>query len=152
MTKKNSYKFELSCKKEVSFNSIKISNSEDAYKYAMNLWKDDINLYESCFIMLLDGSNNVVGWAKISQGGISQTVVDIKLIAKYVITTLAAGVILLHNHPSGGLKPSEHDNRLTQDCKAVMRLLGSTLFDHIIVTDNSYFSYADSDENFNKFK
>lgn len=151
MTKKKSYKFELSCKKEVSFNSITIHNADDAYKYAMNLWKDDINLYESSFIILLDMGNNVIGWAKISQGGISQVVVDVKIIAKYVITTLASGVILLHNHPSGGIKPSEYDNKLTQTCKSVMKLLGSTLFDHLIVTENAYFSYAESDEHFNKF-
>ena len=72
------------------------------------------DLYESAFIMLLNRSNKVIGWAKISQGGISSTVVDIKMVCKYALDVLASGVILVHNHPSGNTHPGPEDISLTR--------------------------------------
>ena len=85
-----------------------------------------------------------IGYAKISQGGVAGTVVDTKIIAKYIADTLASGIIVCHNHPSGNIKPSEQDIILTQKIKQVAELLDSTLFDHIILTTDSFYSFADS--------
>lgn len=100
------YKYNLKCTKNPSYEGTIVESSLNAVEFARKLWKSDIALYESSFILLLDNKNEVFGWSKISQGGVSRTVVDVRLIAKYAIDTFATGVILLHNHPSGNLNPS----------------------------------------------
>ena len=91
--------YKLSCKRtgEV-IEASTIKTSADAVEVARNFYFDDINIYESFFIMLLNRANKVIGWAKISQGGVCNTIVDKKIICKYAIDTLANGVILVHNH------------------------------------------------------
>lgn len=95
------------------------------------------------FIMLLNRQNIIQSYVKISQGGIVGTVVDIKLIMKYAVDSLASGVILVHNHPSGNLKASDADIRLTKKIKSAMEFFDCTLLDHIILTSDSYTSFAD---------
>lgn len=97
------------------------------------------------FLLLLNNSNNTLGYVKISQGGITGTVVDIRIIAKYAIESLATAVILCHNHPSGNLKPSEADKILTTKVYKGLELLDIKVLDHIILVPDSeeYFSFAD---------
>ena len=137
------YKFEIECKKSASFESTQIIKSEDAFKYARQLWGSDIYMYESCFIMLLDHGNNVIGWAKISQGGVALAIMDVKLICKYAVETLASGVILLHNHPSGNMQPSELDKKTTARIKDALKMFEVELLDHLIISDEKYFSFND---------
>lgn len=142
-TKTKSYKYDFKCKKTTSFESTNIRVSGDAYKYALQFWKSDINMYESCFIMLLDRGNNVIGWAKISQGGVAGVIMDIKIICKYAIETLSSSVILLHNHPSGSVEPSQQDKNVTQQIKDGLSMFDIQLVDHLIMTDEKYFSFCD---------
>lgn len=122
----------------------KITSAEDAQKYAKNFYYDDISIYESSFILLINQANNVMGYAKISQGGIVGTTVDVRIIAKYAIDVLATAVILVHNHPSGNIRPSLQDDRLTESVKNGLNLLNVKLLDHIIITDGEqYYSYTD---------
>ena len=93
--------------------------------------------------MLLNRANKTIGYAKISQGGVSGTVVDVKLIAKYAVESLASGVILAHNHPSGNLTPSHQDIALTRKVKEALTLLDSQLLDHVILSADGYKSFAD---------
>jgi DNA repair protein RadC len=79
-------------------------------------------------------------YAKISQGGITGTVVDPRLVAKYAVESLAVGVILAHNHPSGNLKPSTPDKVLTDKVKEGLKYLDIKLLDHIILTNDGYYS------------
>ncbi len=79
----------------------------------------------------------------ISQGGISGTVADPKMIFNYALNQLASGIILVHNHPSGNTKPSEADKRLTRQLAEAGKFLEIAVLDHIIFTDNNYFSFAD---------
>ena len=95
---------------------------------------------------MLDRSNNTVGYAKISQGGIVGTVVDLKIIAKYCIDSLCSSVILAHNHPSGNLTPSMQDKQITKKIKDGLNLLEITTFDHLIITEESYYSFSDNTE------
>lgn len=125
------------------FDRAKIKSSKDAYNYIKQFYFDDIDIYESCFILLLNNSNDVIGYAKISQGGILSTVVDVRLICKYAVDSLATSVILAHNHPSGTLKPSNPDIQITKKTKEALSLFDCTLVDHIILTSNSYSSLAD---------
>jgi len=141
--KSNSLEISLKRKKS-DYKKVKISRSEDANKYSRQFYHDDLTIYESFFIILLNQSNNTIGYAKISQGGVAGTVVDPKLVAKYAIESLAKSVILVHNHPSGGLKASEADKKVTNKINKVLNLFDCQVLDHIILTETEYLSFADS--------
>lgn len=126
------------------FPSVRISNTSTAADFIRQFYGDDIFIFESAFILLLNNSNNTIGFAKISQGGITGTVVDARLVAHYAVNSLATSVILAHNHPSGNLNPSETDKQLTNKIKEGLKLLDISLLDHIILTGASYTSFADS--------
>jgi len=118
-----------------------IRNADDSVKFCRNFFHDDLTLYESMFIVLLSKINRPIGYAKISQGGVAGTVVDPKIVMKYAVESLASGIILCHNHPSGSLQPSALDDDITQKIKEACKLFNIELLDHIILTETSYYSY-----------
>lgn len=120
-----------------------IRKSAEAYDFIKQFYSDDLEIYESVFILLLNRANKTIGYAKISQGGITGSVIDVKIIAKYVVDSLSSQVILAHNHPSGNLKPSQADIKITGEVEVALKLLGSELIEHIILTKDSYYSFAD---------
>ena len=122
----------------------KVTTSESASNVIRKFYFDDINIYESFFILLLNRANNTTGFAKISQGGTAGTVVDIKIIAKYAVESLSSAVIICHNHPSGNKQPSDADLNITRKIKDALLLLDIQLIDHIIITENDFFSFADN--------
>lgn len=122
----------------------KVTTSESASNVIRQFYFDDINIYESFFILLLNRANNTTGFAKISQGGTAGTCVDIKIIAKYAVESLSYSVIICHNHPSGNITPSETDINITKKIKDVLLLLDIKLIDHIILSENTYYSFADN--------
>jgi DNA repair protein RadC len=93
--------------------------------------------------LLLNRANNTTGYAKISQGGITGTVVDIQLIAKYAIESLSKGIIMAHNHPSGVIRPSEQDKLFTNQTKKALALFEIQVLDHIILGADNYYSFVD---------
>jgi len=131
-------------KDESEFKKVKICSSGDAEKYCRNFYFDDIEIYESFFLLLMNQSNNTIGYVKISQGGVAGTVVDPVLVAKYCIESLAKACILCHNHPSGNLTPSQEDIAITKKIKEGLHLFDIRVTDHIILTSDSYYSFADS--------
>lgn len=135
---------ELKAKKTPSnFEKVKIISSNDAFKVIKQFYFDDIDIFESFFILCLNRNNQTIAYAKISQGGVAGTVVDIKLIAKYAIDCLASGVILAHNHPSGDLKPSNEDLAITKKVKEGLKILDIQVLDHLILTSQGYLSFGD---------
>ena len=122
----------------------KITTSESASNVIRKFYFDDINIYESFFILLLNRANNTTGFVKISQGGTAGTVVDIKIIAKYAVDSLSPNVIICHNHPSGNKQPSDADLNITRKIKDALLLLDIKLIDHIIITENDFYSFADN--------
>lgn len=135
---------ELKAKKTPSnFEKVKIISSNDAFKVIKQFYFDDIDIFESFFILCLNRNNQTIAYAKISQGGVAGTVVDIKLIAKYAIDCLASGVILAHNHPSGDLKPSNEDLAITKRIKEGLKILDISVLDHLILTSQGYLSFGD---------
>ena len=120
-----------------------VRSSQTAADTLRDLWSDDISVFESFYILTLDRANNVIGSSKISQGGISGTVADVRLIAFIAINTLASGVILAHNHPSGQLRPSEADLQLTKKIQNALTLLDVQVLDHIILCPSGYYSFVD---------
>lgn len=124
----------------------KILSSKDAYEYIRQFYHDDIEIYESFYILLLNRVNNTIGYVKISQGGVTGTVVDIKIIMKYVIDSFAHGLILAHNHPSQSTNPSKQDIDLTKRIKQALSFVETTLLDHIILSKDNHYSFADNGE------
>jgi len=100
--------------------------------------------HEEFWILFLNRSNRVISRMKLSQGGISGTVTDVRLVLKNAVEHLASGIIVCHNHPSGNLNPSESDTRITQKIKEAGMLLDIQLLDHIIISGNDYYSFADN--------
>ena len=99
--------------------------------------------HEEFHVVYLNRANKVIDIQKISSGGISGTVVDIRMLCKPALLMYASGVILSHNHPSGNLKPSHQDQQLTKKVKEALLLFDIQLLDHLIITDKAYFSFAD---------
>lgn len=124
-----------------SINREKITSSNDIYEIFHPILAD--LPHEEFWILLLNRSNKVIDRQKISQGGISGTVTDIRLMMKAALDKLASSIVLTHNHPSGNIKPSDADISITQKVKESGKLMDITLLDHIIITDGSYFSFAD---------
>jgi DNA repair protein RadC len=93
--------------------------------------------------MLLNRSNRVLGISCISKGGISGTVVDVKIILQTALKANASGLIISHNHPSGNLTASSEDIKITVKLKNACKLLDLSLLDHLIITDEGYLSFAD---------
>lgn len=122
----------------------KISTSRDARDVFMGMWDNTkLELMEQFKVMLTNRANKVLGIFELSTGGVSGTVVDPKLIFAAAIKGIASGLILCHNHPSGNLQPSQADIDLTRKIKEAGKLLEIQLLDHIILTSEEYYSFAD---------
>lgn len=120
----------------------KITSSQTVYDYMRPYFMD--LLHEEFHILLLNRANEVIASQRISSGGLSGTVADGKVIFKTALDFGSHGIILLHNHPSGQLTPSDQDNRLTKKLVDFGRCIDLLVLDHLIFTDNGYFSYADN--------
>ncbi|WP_369996483.1 DNA repair protein RadC [Winogradskyella sp.] len=99
--------------------------------------------HEEFWILYLNNSNKVVQKNQLSKGGITGTLVDVRLVLKTALEVGATALILCHNHPSGTLKPSQADKDITQKLKAAAQSLDIKVLDHLIVTEKAYFSFAD---------
>jgi len=126
----------------VSVEKEQIRSSQDAFNAFKTVLSDQH--YEEFWILVLNRGNKLVRKCCISEGGISGTVVDPKKIFKLALDHHASGIILGHNHPSGNTKPSESDIRITSKIVEAGKLLEVSVLDHIIVTDDSFFSFSDS--------
>jgi DNA repair protein RadC len=99
--------------------------------------------HEEFWVLCLNNSNKIIHRFQLSKGGITGTIVDLRLIFKILFEQNATALILVHNHPSGALYPSEADKNLTQKMKTAAQQLDFALLDHLIVTERAYFSFAD---------
>lgn len=119
----------------------KIQSSSDAYHIIAPILMD--LPHEEFWILLLNRANLVLDRIQLSQGGTSGTVVDAKMVFRAALEGQASGIILVHNHPSGSLRPSQQDIDLTKKLKAAGKTLDLNILDHLIVTDRGYYSFAD---------
>ncbi len=122
-----------------------LHSSADVYKFLMSIWDDDtLDYIESFCVLGLSRGNKVTSFKFISHGGVTGTVADPKLVFQFGLLTNATALILSHNHPSGNLRPSEQDLRLTRKMKEIGTHLDMPIIDHMIVTRQSgYYSFAD---------
>ena len=122
----------------------KITKSQDAFEVLKQHWNyETIEFIEEFEVMLLNRANRVLGLIDISLGGKAGTIADPKIIFAAAIKSNASGIILIHNHPSGNLKPSQQDLDLTRKIKAGGQILDIVVMDHLIITSEGYFSFAD---------
>lgn len=102
--------------------------------------------HEELWMACLNKANHIIDKCKISQGGISETTVDIRLILKRALSVSATGIIICHNHPSGNLRPSKADDEFTKRIVQAARLMDIHVLDHLIIADKRYYSYADENK------
>lgn len=122
----------------------KINSVKDCYQLLKELWNENtIEMQEEFKVMLLNRGNKVIGVYEASSGGLTGTVADPRLILAAAIKSLAVSIILSHNHPSGNLKPSRADEELTQKIKVAAAYHDIRVIDHIIITSEGYYSFAD---------
>lgn len=118
-----------------------MTSSQDIYHY-MRPFLEDLN-HEEFYLLLLNRANKIIKKILISKGGIAGAVVDIRLIFKPAMMNLASGIVVVHNHPSGSLKPSTQDISITNKIKEAGHLLDIKLLDHLIISQTGYFSFND---------
>ena len=122
----------------------KISCVKDSVELLKELWNENtIEMQEEFKVMLLNRGNRVIGIYEASSGGLTGTVADPRLILAAAIKSLSVSIILSHNHPSGNLKPSRADEELTQKIKVAASYHDIKVIDHIIITCEGYYSFAD---------
>ena len=119
----------------------KILASQDAYNLLKSVMLD--LHHEEFWVIMMNRANRVIRMKRVSSGGISGTVADVKIIFKEAIDQMASALILAHNHPSGNRNPSEQDVRLTRKMKESGQLLDIPVLDHIIFAEDTYYSFAD---------
>lgn len=123
------------------FNKNKITGSKDAADFFQPLL-GDLN-HEEFWVMILNRGNKIIDTFMISQGGVSGTVIDVRLILKKAIQQLASSIILCHNHPSGTMQASDADLKITTKIKNAAKVMDIAVLDHIIIGQSTYLSFAD---------
>lgn len=118
-----------------------IKSSNDAYQLLSPMMGD--LPHEEFWIVMLNRANKIITRYNVSKGGLTGTVIDVRLILKKALEVYAASMIISHNHPSGNLSPSDADIKITKKIKEAGQIMDIPVLDHIIVTDNGYFSFAD---------
>lgn len=130
--------------KSTSKSRNKIYSAEDAYKLLLPTYKEGTICYKEYFkVLFLNQANQVLGYTLISEGGLTETSVDVRVILQVALLTNSVAIILAHNHPSGNVRPSQEDMRLTRQVKDAAQLMRISVLDHLILTDAGYYSFAD---------
>ena len=125
-------------------NKVKISSSKDAFQLLVKLYDDDtIEYTETVIVLFMNRANNTIGWFKLSTGCTSCAMVDSKVLFATALKCGASALILSHNHPSGFTHPSEPDRKLTSRVLECGKLLEISVLDHLIITKQNYYSFAD---------
>ncbi len=118
-----------------------VTSSKEAYELIKSTIED--MAHEEMWIILLNKGNKLIKRQKMSSGGATATIVDVKMILKAVIESQAQSIILAHNHPSGSLSPSRADIEITNKIKEAVKFFDITLMDHLIVAEGGYYSFVD---------
>ncbi|MBR2637780.1 MAG: DNA repair protein RadC [Bacteroidaceae bacterium] len=118
-----------------------IRSSRDLFNYFYPLMCD--NNVEECYVLLLNNMHRVIAHTRIGSGGFTATLVDIRLVMREALLKRATSVALCHNHPSGSLKPSKEDDKITESLAQACKIMNIRFLDHIILTADGYYSYVD---------
>lgn len=126
---------------EEAVDLLKINSSQSVFEIMQPLLGE--LAHEEFWIIYLNNANKIISKFQLSKGGITGTLVDVRLVFKTALSLGAVGIILTHNHPSGTLKPSESDKQITQKLKIAGEQLDIKVLDHLIITETNYFSFSD---------
>jgi DNA repair protein RadC len=121
---------------------IKVCGASDAFEATKLFWPSTDHV-EYFYVLYLNRNNQILGCHQISKGGFTGTVIDVRVIYQIALKACATSIICLHNHPSGNLTPSDADQQITQKIKEAGRLLDIQLLDHLVITSEKYYSFAD---------
>ena len=134
---------EISYKSIIANHTI-ISSSSQAYELIKQLWESEkINLQEQFAALFFNQSKKIIGWKVLSTGNMTKCIVDIKLLVSLALHCMCTHVMIVHNHPSGNLKASQCDEKITLTVKEALKLIDVQLIDHLIIVENGYFSFND---------
>ncbi len=122
--------------------NLQIRSSADVFNIFQPIMED--LSHEEFWILFLNRANKIISRMKISQGGVSGTVTDVRIILKKALETLSSGIVICHNHPSGNNSPSDSDIRITHKIKESGTIMDIQLLDHIIICGKEYYSFADN--------
>ncbi|MGC4129393.1 MAG: DNA repair protein RadC [Bergeyella sp.] len=120
---------------------IKISDAKTAYE-VLSPWLEDLQT-EEFWAVFLNQSNEIIYRSQLTKGGISETIVDVRILFRTALEHFATGIIVAHNHPSGSLKPSEADIKVTRKVKEAGKVLDINIIDHLIISHKGFFSFAE---------
>ena len=138
---------QLSYKRKNQFTFFKITSSASANECIRKIFPvEQICYRERMYALYLDNSNNVLGYQLLSIGGITGTLVDVRILMQGALLINAVGLLLFHNHPSNTLKPSNADKNITNKIIRSAEVLDLKVLDHLIITEDSYYSFADNGE------
>ena len=136
---------ELSIKyKSSEVKKVKLASSKDSCEFFKKLFDEDtLDYCESSIVIYLNKANITIGWFKLSQGGLDSCLIDVRMLFAIALQCGASSFIMAHNHPSGNPYPSEQDKVLTRKIKGASEFLQIKMIDHMVITTDSYFSFAD---------
>ena len=138
---------QLSYKRKHKLPFEKITSSQSANECIRKIFPiEQICYRERMYVLYLDNSNNILGYHLLSIGGITGTLVDVRVLMQGALLTNAVGLLLFHNHPSNTLKPSNADKNITDKIIRSAEVLDLKVLDHLIITEDSYYSFADNGE------
>lgn len=145
--KTNLCEFKIICKEvETPYKRIKITDARDVADYVRPFISETLMVHETFMVIGLNKANNTVGWGIVSQGGLSNVLVDMRILMKMALDMCCCSIILCHNHPGGTLRPSAEDRALTKRVASACELVDLRLLDHVIVTREDYYSFANHGE------
>lgn len=122
-----------------------VITASDAYKLILPTFPDDVIEYREYFkVLMLNHNNEVIAYNTVGTGGITECAADVRLIMQVALLTNATQLILVHNHPSGNLRPSRDDDRLTNQIVEAAKLLRIRVMDHLVISKTDYYSYAEN--------
>ena len=124
-------------------NAAKIKGSKDVYNWVREIYPVDLRTREAVVTIFLNRQNNTIGFQITSLGGMTGSLIDPKVVFQTALSVGATGIILCHNHPSGNLEPSHSDITITNKIKEGGKFLEIDLLDHLIITNDGYYSFAD---------
>lgn len=126
---------------ETTITKPKITSSTDVFKFMQPVIGD--LQHEEFWVLYLNNSNKIIDKLQVSKGGLTATLVDVRILLKRALEVAAVGLIICHNHPSGKLQPSDADKQITTKIKQASSTMDIKLLDHLIITEKGYYSFAD---------
>lgn len=145
--KTNLCEYKIVCKEvDTPYKRVKIKYAKDVADYVRPFISETLMAFETFMVIGLNRANNTVGWGIVAQGCVDKVMVDMKIIMKMALDMCCSSIILCHNHPAGTTNPSREDRELTEKVASACMLVDLRLLDHVIITKEDYYSFANHGE------